>query len=599
MLVQTLVAVNVTVAHSRASVNISLQLANPHNGSSVDSWWGIRRVHVRTLPSGFAWRTVSQKGDIPSARAHHAAALFQEMMFVYGGSTAVTTPNLQDEASVFTDATILDTKLADLYAFNTTSETWHKIDPALAEQARDKHGYTATAPVARSHHTFVKGRGDSLVLYGGQSQSGLFISDVHILQAREHKWETAVTVGRSPGPRAAHAAVVSAGRMWVYGGYRMDISSRNVKLQDGVHYLQLSDLSWHEMSTPPAGSNRYGAALVSGPRGSFVVAGGATAIERPGLPGVFPSGTPTAPAMETSLLNDAYLAHLTCVQASANGVGQVQRRALLTCNSMGEIDWLRAETEKLQYSAAAEILQLETRLTAAYLAAAERRDQYRTDMEWLDYEVTRYTDLVQTLVREGKVYTDQMSTLAQARRNRVEMEVHYVFYTEELEGRKLALHMQLDETRQRYEKAIERLEIREAVLTRQKAEGALSAGMQHSCAINAQDSLQCWGLNDIHQSDPPLNVAFKVVAAGNHHSCGIRALGGGIECWGSNSFGKSTPPPSATNKAFTGKSLSVSDGVVMRNSQSASLTTLKSFRHQRWRGARVRHTKRRHNGVFR
>jgi hypothetical protein len=48
--------------------------------------------------------------------------------------------------------------------------------------------------------------------------------------------------------------------------------------------------------------------------------------------------------------------------------------------------------------------------------------------------------------------------------------IQYVFYKKELEGRKLALHMQLDITRQRYEKAIERLENREAVVTRRKAE---------------------------------------------------------------------------------------------------------------------------------
>ena len=552
---QTLVAVNVTVEHTEPTVNITLQLANPHNGTSVDSWWGLRRVYVRTLPSGFTWRTVATKGDAPSARAHHAAALFREMMFVFGGSTAPATPVLQEEARVFTDAaSLLDTKLADLYAFNTTSETWIKINATLAEQTRDTKGHAATAPVARSHHTFVKGRGDSLILYGGQAQSGLFIGDVHILQAREYKWEPAVTLGRSPGPRAAHAAVVTAGRMWVYGGYRMDIFTRNVKLQEGLHYLELSDLTWHELSSPPAGPNRYGAALTGGPRGSLVLAAGATVIQSPGLPGIFPSGTPTAPEMETSILNDAYLAHLTCEFKSQQEMASapVQRRAQLTCNSMGEIDWLRSETDKLQQSATAEIMGLEKRLTAAYLAAAERRDQYGTDMDWLDYEVTRYTDLVQRLVSEGKIYTDQMASLAQARRNRLEMEIHYVFYTKELEGRKLALHMQVDETRQRYEKAIERLEIREAVLTRRKAEGALSAGMQHSCAINAQDRLQCWGLNDIHQSDPPLDVAFKVVAAGNHHSCGIRAAGGRIECWGSNSFGKSTPPASVSNKVFTG-----------------------------------------------
>jgi hypothetical protein len=38
----------------------------------------------------------------------------------------------------------------------------------IAEQARELNAHSASMPVARSHHTFVKGRGDSLMLYGGQ-----------------------------------------------------------------------------------------------------------------------------------------------------------------------------------------------------------------------------------------------------------------------------------------------------------------------------------------------------------------------------------------------------------------------------------------------
>ena len=63
------------------------------------------------------------------------------------------------------------------------------------------------------------------------------------------------------------------------------------------------------------------------------------------------------------------------------------------------------------------------RLTAAYLAAAERNDQYSTDREWLDLDVTTYTDKVAQLVEAGQIYTDQMAFLSQARRNRAEMEI--------------------------------------------------------------------------------------------------------------------------------------------------------------------------------
>ena len=173
------------------------------------------------------------------------------------------------------------------------------------------------------------------MLYGGQAQNGLFISEVHVLQAREHLWETAVTLGRGPGARAGHAAVTSAGRMWVYGGYRMDTHSRNVKLDDEVHYLELSDLIWHAVSSAvSAGPMRYGSALVKAPDGSFAIVGGATATPHPGQPGVFPSGTPTAPAMNVSVLNDAAVAHLTCSNAAVTPRDpMLKHRAQLTCAS--------------------------------------------------------------------------------------------------------------------------------------------------------------------------------------------------------------------------------------------------------------------------
>ena len=82
-------------------------------------------------------------------------------------------------------------------------------------------------------------------------------------------------------------------------------------------------------------------------------------------------------------------------------------------------------------------------------------------------------------------------------------------------------------------------------------QGAVSAGTQHSCAVNAQDRIQCWGLNDIHQSDPPANLSFRAVTAGDHQTCGIRMADGGIQCWGTNSFGKGTPPPIQAGNPFT------------------------------------------------
>ena len=134
---ERLVTVNVTVPHVRPNVSITfrLNISNSTTSTSVDCWWGLRKMYVRTLPAGFTWRKVAGKGEAPSPRAHHAAALFREMMFVFGGSTATSVPGYVDEAGVFLNHTASnDTKLADLYAFNTTSETWVPITATIAEQ---------------------------------------------------------------------------------------------------------------------------------------------------------------------------------------------------------------------------------------------------------------------------------------------------------------------------------------------------------------------------------------------------------------------------------------------------------------------------------
>lgn len=59
---------------------------------------------------------------------------------------------------------------------------------------------------------------------------------------------------------------------------------------------------------------------------------------------------------------------------------------------------------------------------------------------------------------------------------------------------------------------------------------ALSTGLLHSCAIAADQTIDCWGSDNDGESDPP-DGQFTAVAAGGGYSCGLRT-GGAIECWG-------------------------------------------------------------------
>ena len=76
------------------------------------------------------------------------------------------------------------------------------------------------------------------------------------------------------------------------------------------------------------------------------------------------------------------------------------------------------------------------------------------------------------------------------------------------------------------------------------AKPAITAGGKHTCYLDADGIVQCWGANgdaDRGQADPPAG-AFAAISAGYEHTCGLRP-DGRIECWGDNAAGQSTPPP--------------------------------------------------------
>ena len=78
----------------------------------------------------------------------------------------------------------------------------------------------------------------------------------------------------------------------------------------------------------------------------------------------------------------------------------------------------------------------------------------------------------------------------------------------------------------------------------------VSAGVLHSCAIRADDTITCWGDNDDGQADAPAG-AFKTVSVGSGHSCAIRA-DDTITCWGDNDYGETEAPAGAFKAVSAG-----------------------------------------------
>jgi len=79
---------------------------------------------------------------------------------------------------------------------------------------------------------------------------------------------------------------------------------------------------------------------------------------------------------------------------------------------------------------------------------------------------------------------------------------------------------------------------------------AIATGGDHSCAVLANGTVQCWGNNASGQlgngsttaSSTPVTATrvadAMTVSAGGSHSCAVLAGAGGISCWGDNTYGQ-------------------------------------------------------------
>jgi hypothetical protein len=68
----------------------------------------------------------------------------------------------------------------------------------------------------------------------------------------------------------------------------------------------------------------------------------------------------------------------------------------------------------------------------------------------------------------------------------------------------------------------------------------VSTGRWHTCGIKSDGILACWGYDIYGQSTPPVGT-FTRVSAGGWHTCGIKS-NGALACWGMNDYGQATPP---------------------------------------------------------
>ena len=96
----------------------------------------------------------------------------------------------------------------------------------------------------------------------------------------------------------------------------------------------------------------------------------------------------------------------------------------------------------------------------------------------------------------------------------------------------------------------------------------ISAGNNHTCALNESGGVKCWGVNSFGQigdgsttsrlvptAVTGLSSGVSMISLGAVHSCALTELGG-VKCWGSNFQGRLSQPFSmATAEGLSGISL--------------------------------------------
>jgi N-acetylneuraminic acid mutarotase len=142
--------------------------------------------------------------DLPPPRQGHAAILFDEKIYIFGGRTYSKNRNEK-------------TFLNDVWSFSLVTNTWTNIQ-------------TIDSPEPR-HNISCLLFDNTAILFGGQGYEDKIYNDVWYFDMINHTW-TKITTNDTPSPRHSCSTVISGSNMIVIGGRTSTSYSREVYVFD-------------------------------------------------------------------------------------------------------------------------------------------------------------------------------------------------------------------------------------------------------------------------------------------------------------------------------------------------------------------------------
>eukprot|EP00913_Durusdinium_trenchii_P034593 g32363.t1 len=202
-------------------------------------------LHCFDTRSPENWHRVTAEDPPPPLQGQSAIVDDLSIMWVWGGyvNSSGSIENLQDVYHII---------LEDTKCENGNFGKWFQATPENSVPARTQH---SAVYLGGTHG----GKDGQMVVFGGRtggvlpSEADTFFADVLYLDLNTFVW-TKVDCSNQPPARFGHRAVMGAdGRMWVYGGFRLEGKTQMVSLPD-LYCLDTVKRTWTllQLASSPA-----------------------------------------------------------------------------------------------------------------------------------------------------------------------------------------------------------------------------------------------------------------------------------------------------------------------------------------------------------
>ena len=193
---------------------------------TLNNLWGFDLTEIGDLQDSstennvLAWQEVKTHGSVPGQISHHQCIVAGKNMYLVGGTLAGR-----------------DYNCSQMYRLDLQTFNWDEVATMASEEEPE------SLPVCIDEHTAILD-GNTVVVFGG-FQDGTRKNQVHTFDVETRVWSLlAPSDPRAPAPsaRAGHAAVMHEGNLYVFGGKDDD----NQKLND-LWRFNLAERVWTQL----------------------------------------------------------------------------------------------------------------------------------------------------------------------------------------------------------------------------------------------------------------------------------------------------------------------------------------------------------------